>query len=261
MSRLLKIGLPVAFGGVLAGCWYLALALQWADPLVTPPPHEILLAAFAEADALARAARNTFSAAVRGFGNAALAGLTLAAVFSMRSWARMAAYPWVIFAQMIPVVVLIPILVHQLGPGRPSVVAVTFVLSFFPFVAGAMQGFAAADRKALSVFKLMGANRWQMLVHVRLPAALPHILTGMQIAATLAVIGAVTGEMLAGDASAGANGLGWMVIVYSRDFRIPEMYASALCACLLGFVFVGIARYLHWELLRRWHDSYAHTQE
>ena len=72
---------------------------------------------------------------------------------------------------------------------------------------------------------------------------------------TLAPIGAITGDFLAGSAQNGVGGIGFMTIAYFSQLKIPALFATGLAACLLGFIFVGGVNLLHWYLLHQWHDS------
>jgi NitT/TauT family transport system permease protein len=97
----------------------------------------------------------------------------------------------------------------------------------------------------------------QELLYLRLPAALPYVLTGAQISASLAIIGAVTGEIFAGSVTGGQGGLGYQVILLRAEGETAGMVAAGLLACVLGFLFVGSVHLLRWRLLHEWHESFA----
>ncbi|MGA2052005.1 MAG: ABC transporter permease, partial [Opitutales bacterium] len=98
----------------------------------------------------------------------------------------------------------------------------------------------------------------QEILLLRLPFALPYFLTGVKIAATLAPIGAIAGEFLAGTQP---NTLGYLLIIYrSNPGKMPEVFAVALVTCVLGFLFVAAVQLLTWLLLRRWHDSATRSE-
>jgi NitT/TauT family transport system permease protein len=123
-------------------------------------------------------------------------------------------------------------------------------------VANTAQGFASVDRGLCDLFTMCGADRRQTLLQLKVPAALPHFLTGVRIAATLAPVGAITGDLFAGNKSGEAAGIGFLVQLYSAQYDIPAVYACALASCLLGFFFVVTVYAVSWLLLRRWHESY-----
>jgi NitT/TauT family transport system permease protein len=246
---------PVAAGILLVALWY---ALKWRLALpstVFPAPHEILAAAWREHHVLARSALITLQAAALGFLAACLAGFALALILSLSERLRRMAEPYVLIFQMTPVIILVPIYVLWMSQGLMAIVAVTLTICFFPIVANTMLGFASVDRGLVELIAVCGGNRRDELLHLRIPAALPHFLTGVRIAGSLAPIGAITGEFLAGSTQDGIGGLGFMTIVYFSQLKTSELFAAGAAACVLGFMFVGIVHWLHWQLLHRWHPS------
>jgi NitT/TauT family transport system permease protein len=104
------------------------------------------------------------------------------------------------------------------------------------------------------MFLLYRASRWQELLLLRVPNSLPYFFTGLKIAATLAVIGSVTGEIFAGS-SDGSGGLGYMIMIYKSELKVAAIYAATLVCCLLGFLFVSLVLFLRHTALRHWHES------
>jgi NitT/TauT family transport system permease protein len=164
-------------------------------------------------------------------------------------------YPYILVLQMTPVIVLAPIFVLWLGQDEPSIVAITFMICFFPIVANTTMGLISVDRNLQELFVMCKATRYQEVRYLRVPAAMPYFLTGMKIAGTLAPIGAITGDFLAGSAQNGVGGIGFMTITYFSQLKIPALFATGMVACVLGFFFVGGVSLLHWFLLHKWHDS------
>jgi len=133
--------------------------------------------------------------------------------------------------------------------------AITFLIGFFPVVANTAFGLMSTDKSSLELFTMLGATRWQTMRYLRIPSAFPYYLAGLRIAATLAPIGAIMGEVFAGTPSANVTGLGFRIYIYHSRSQVPELFAAALCACVLGFLFVGAVKFLNWLLLHKWHDS------
>jgi NitT/TauT family transport system permease protein len=183
-------------------------------------------------------------------------GYLIALALASRRWMDEMLSPWVTFFQMIPVVILAPLCVLLLDQGLPSVVLITFLIGFFPVVANTAHAFASVDRGLIDLFAMCGAGPRDTLLQLKVPAALPGFLTGVRIAATLAPVGAITGDLFAGNKSGEAAGIGFLVQLYSAQYDIPAVYACALASCLLGFVFVTAVYLASWLLLRRWHESH-----
>jgi NitT/TauT family transport system permease protein len=249
--------LPAVAGLLLVGLWYGVKAAFRVPSYILPAPDEVLRAAWQERRTLWAAALLTGRGAVLGFVAAVGAGFLLSVGLASSIRLKRSFYPYVLMLQMTPVIILAPIFVLWLGQGLPAIVAITFMICFFPVVANTTMGFVSTDRNLRELFVVCRATRIQELLHLRVPAAMPYFLTGAKIAATLAPIGAITGDFLAGSAQNGNGGIGFMTIIYFSQLKIPALFATGLVACLLGFLFVGAVSLLHWALLRRWHESAA----
>ncbi len=247
--------LPFVTGLLFLVLWA-AWKSAWDFPrFYLPYPWEVAEAGWAERARLLRAAGSTLSGAVIGFLAAACAGGVIGILLASSRWMRAAFYPHVLIVQMFPIVVLAPLFVLWFRAGIHSVSAITFVIGFFPVVANATQGLISTDRNMVDLFHSTGASFMQELFLLRIPFALPYYLTGLRISASLAMIGAITGELFAGSAAGGTGGLGFMVIVYHSQLRTAEVLATGFVACVCGFVFVGGVTVLNHLLLRRWHES------
>ncbi|HUG09975.1 MAG TPA: ABC transporter permease subunit [Opitutaceae bacterium] len=247
--------LPVVAGVVGIAVWYALRHVVRIPAWLLPVPHEILAALDNERELLARAAWRTTQSAILGFAAAALAGLCLAVVLGSSRMTRRALYPYLLFLQMTPVIVIAPLVILWVGRGTPSIVIVTFIVSFFPVVVNTTLGITSTDRNMMELFTVWDATRWQRLVRLQLPFAAPFYFAGLRIAATLAPIGAIFGEYVTGSFGGGEGGLGFLTAVFNARQMRPELFAVGLASCTLGFVFLGVISLVNWLLLRRWHDS------
>ena len=259
--RLLRWLLPALLALLLLAGWQ---ALHHSLPpsrrfLLPDLPR--LLAAFREhGPDLLSAARYTAAAALGGFGLAALVAVGASLLLASSSLVRAALYPYLMALQMVPVIIIAPILILWVGPGAQSVIIVTFLISFFPLVVNTTQGLLSVDRGQVDLFRMGRAARWQELLLLRAPAALPYFFTGLRISAILAPIGALTADYLVGSTTGGRSGLGITALIFSSRNEIPGLYATALVGCALGFLLVAAVSGLSWFALRRWHDSYSDEQ-
>ena len=230
--------LPALAVAVLLAAWYAVKAAWQLHDFLLPAPHAVLLALVREAADLADAAWVTFAGALLGFLGAIVLGFSLSLLLALSRWLRYSLYPLVIFMQMIPILATAAIIVILFDVGVHSVALIAFLIGFFPVVASTLHGLLSVPEEQIDLFRLYKANRWQELALLRIPSALPSFFTGAKIAATLAVIGAVTGEIFAGS-SAGAGGLGFRILIYKAELKTDAVYAATLLCCLLGFAFVG----------------------
>ena len=130
-------------------------------------------------------------------------------------------------------------------------------ICFFPIVANTTMGLRTVDQNLSDLFRVYGATSSQTMFWLRLPGALPYFMAGLKIAAALTPIGALYGDTVAGMGSGDKAGLGFVVVIFSAQFKIPALFASAFVACVIGFLFVSIVNLLAWFTLHKWHDSYV----
>jgi NitT/TauT family transport system permease protein len=259
--RILNGLLPILTGILLIAAWYAVRA--WVLPedqrFLLPAPDAVARAFIEKTPQLWSATLTTAGGALLGFTAAVIGSILLGLTLSLSPLVRAGLYPWLMALQLTPIIVLAPILILWVGPGLKSVVVITFLISFFPLVVNTTQGLVSTDRNLLDLFRMGRASRLQQILLLRVPAALPYFFTGLRIAATLAPIGAIAGDAYAGSSGGGQGGLGFLAIIYSAQFQIPALFATAIISCLLGFLFAGTVIWVSWLTLRRWHDAYHPT--
>jgi len=248
--------LPVACGLVFLGSWYALRLVGHVSAWLLPMPHEVLAALVKERGRLLPAALETARGALGGFCLAGVSGVGVALLLGVSRPARVGLYPWLLALQMTPVIVLTPIIMLWAGAGLPGIVTITWLISFFPIVVNTTQGLLATDMNFVALFRMGNASRWQEMLYLRLPSALPQLLAGLRIAATLAPVGAIFGEFMVGNSSGSSGGLGFLVYSYNTKLMIPAVFATGFASCLLGFIFVAAVSWLNWSMLHRWHDSF-----
>jgi NitT/TauT family transport system permease protein len=229
----------------------LAIAALDVSPLILPRPSAVWAAATGEAGVLLPALGATARAVLAGLALASVSGVAAAVALAASPWVQRAFYPYAIFFQIVPIVAIAPLLVIWFGYGSRAVVAAAAVVSVFPVIANTLAGLLSVDPNLADLFRLHGASRAATLWKLRLPWALPYLLTGLRIAAGLAVIGAIVGEFV------GGGGLGVVVLGAMRQQRTDLVFAAIGYASLLGlalFAAVGLASRL---ALRHWHASEA----
>ncbi|AKT39204.1 ABC transporter permease [Chondromyces crocatus] len=252
---LLRITLPPLIAlGVFVAAWELGTAVLAVPAFLLPPPSAIARVAVADASTLALATATTTRAALTGFLLSACFGVLAAVVLSSSRLLERALYPYTVFLQTVPIVAIAPLLVLWFGPGDRAVSVSAFIVSVFPVIANTLTGIRSVEPALRDLFRLYGAGRLATLTKLELPAALPSIVTGLRVAAGLAVIGAIVGEFVAGFSEGGA-GLGILVLSAYRQLRTDLLFAAVLCAAALGLALFGVVSFTGGRLLRRWHPS------
>jgi NitT/TauT family transport system permease protein len=242
---------------VLGAVWYALRHVIGLPQWLLPLPHEIVEAMWRDRAVFVAATWQTTQSALFGFLAAAVGGLVLAVAMASTRWLRLAFFPYLLVLQLTPVVVIAPLIILWAGRGTTSIVIVTFIVSFFPVVVNTTHGMVSTDSHLMELFEVWNARRWQRILLLQLPSALPFYFAGLRIAAALAPIGAIFGEYVTGTVSGGTGGLGFMVQVYNMQQKRAELMGTGVACCLLGFVFLAIIAALNRLLLRHWHDSFV----
>jgi len=258
VTGLLKKLLPAVTGVGMIVVWYcICIGLSADHRFLLPSPAEVARAFVDKGPALWGGALTTGGGALAGFGMSVAFSFIVALILSLSPLVRASLYPYIMILQMTPVIVLAPILILWVGPGFRSVTVITFLICFFPMVVNTTQGLISTDRNLVDYFRMCKASKWQEIWLLRVPSALPYFFTGLRIGATLAPIGAIVGDYIAGNSAGGQGGLGFLTIIYSSQFQMGALFATAIVGCLLGFIFVAAVIALSWLALHKWHDSFS----
>jgi len=150
-------------------------------------------------------------------------------------------YPYVIAIQSIPKVALAPLFVIWFGFGIESKIVVVVLLSFFPVLVNTISGLKSVDQDLIDLFRVNGASPWQLRRKLLVPAALPSIFTGLEIAVVMAMLGAIVAEFVGAQ-----NGLGVLILQAQS-----QLQTAAVFALLLMLSAIGILCYLLVRLLKR----------
>lgn len=216
---------------------------------LVPAPSSVFLAVVQNWQELMQALWKTSAAALIGFAFSTLAGVATAVFLSSSRSIQRAFYPYAVFFQTVPIIAIAPLLVIWFGYGMKTVIASAFVVSIFPVIANTLTGILSTDPALRDLFRLYGASTRVTLFKLRFPSALPQILTGLRVAAGLAVIGAIVGEFI------GGQGLGSVVDVARTQQRVDKVFAAVLLASVLGLALFGLINLISHVTLRRWHAS------
>jgi NitT/TauT family transport system permease protein len=240
----------------VVGLLLIELYVRWRHTPIylVPRPSRVLATLAGEHEYLRAALWVTTKATLIGFAASALVGIALAILLSSSIWVRRALGPYTIFFQTVPIIAIAPMLSIWLAPGLEAVATCAFIVSVFPVIANTLAGLASTDPALLDLFRLYGAGRVASLVKLRLPAALPNIFTGLQIAAGLAVIGTVVAEFLVGELGE-AQGLGVVIVSASHNGHSDRVFAAVLLASALGLAMFGTVNLIGRMTLRNWHAS------
>ena len=246
-----RVALPPALTLVIVlALWEGAVRALDVPAFLVPPPSAVLQATWRERASLGASLITTAEGAGAGFLLSVVVGSLGGLVFSLSRWLERGLYPYALFLQTVPIVAVAPLLVLWFGPGLRAVAVSAFIVSVFPIIANTLAGLRSVDPRLSDLFRLYGAKLGDTVLKLRLPTAIPSMLTGYKVAAGLSVIGAIVGEFVAGF-SEGNAGLGITVLAAYRQLRTDLLFAAVLLASLLGLSLFALVSSAGALLLRR----------
>jgi len=248
MTRLLP---SIILTALLLAMWETLCRLLHVPPWFLPPPSAVAAALIERAPLLAASAAATFWMALQALFVAVLLGGGLALAVSLSRPAEQAVRPLAVALQVTPVVAIAPLVMIWAGLDHAdrAVVALAATVAFFPLFSGVLTGLKSADPDLERLFDLYGATPVQRLIRLRLPAALPFVLEGLQVAAGLAVIGAVVAEFVSG--SGATQGLAWRLLEAGNRLRTADMLAALACLMVMGLSLNAVVGLLERAVRRR----------
>jgi putative hydroxymethylpyrimidine transport system permease protein len=209
--------------------WQGIASLESVDDLLVASPVETAEALYDEFGLLWDNALVTLVEVLLGLAVAVPLGVLLAVAMHLMRPLRDAAYPLLVASQAIPIVVLAPIFVLAFDYGIGPKVAIIALICFLPVTVNLLDGLRSVPPELLKLMRSLGASRVRSLRSVELPAALPYLFSGLKIAATVSVIGAVFGEWAGAD-----EGLGRLVLLANNQLETPRVYAGTVLLTLMA---------------------------
>jgi ABC-type nitrate/sulfonate/bicarbonate transport system permease component len=231
-----RLALTAALLAACIGLWAWVAALDSVDDLTLASPAEVVQAFEDDWSLLWDNAWVTLQEVLLGLAIAVVAGVAFAVGMHLSRVLRDAAYPLLVGSQAIPIVVLAPIFVLAFDYGIGPKLAIVALICFFPITVNVLDGLRAVDPEQLKLMRSLGASRLRTLRAVELPAALPSFFSGLRVASTVSVIGAVFGEWAGSDA-----GLGRLVLLGNNQLQTPRVYAGVVLLTAMAVALFALA--------------------
>ena len=242
----------IPFAGILAflAVWEAGVRLFKVPAYLMPPPSGVVDVFIKEFPKLAYHGWVTTYEMLLGYILAVAVALPLAIAITASQRFDRFVTPQMLFFQVVPKVAIAPLFLVWFGVGTTPKVLVAFLISFFPIVIDAAVGLRSMSAEMRDLARSMGASRWQVFAQFRLPTSLPYLFSGLKVAATLAIAGAVVGEFVGAD-----KGLGYLLLVTNSNMETALMFAV-----IVALTFIGLAFFYAVELLEAmlipWHVTH-----
>jgi NitT/TauT family transport system permease protein len=239
-------GLPIATAIMTLAIWEWAVIAFHVPHVVLPPPSLITKCIFDRSGLLLTHLLPTVLVSIVGFVIAVVLGSALGIVIMASRLVRDTVYPCILAFQLVPKIALAPLFIVWFGMGFESRFAFSAFISFFPIAVAMVSGLENADRRILLLCSSLHARPLRVLLHVRIPSAIPFLFAGMKIAITMAVIGTVVGEFISS-----RSGLGYLILNAASRMQTDLIFAAITVLCATGLALYGLIAAGDRAMLRR----------
>lgn len=236
-----------ALGTAALAAWWAAAELTTLPEFILPGPASVVIrfSAVVRDGSLLRHTLATGSEVMLGLLAGTISAITLGYVLAKSPTLEKLLSPYVVASQAIPIVAIAPLLIIWFGPGRLSKVLIAALIVFFPILINTIVGIRSVPADLYHLMRSMRATRWQTFTKLELPAALPVLLGGLKVGATLSVIGAVVGEFVAAK-----EGLGFLINLGRGMYDTALVFVAVFVLVALALSLYGVVAMLEAMLIR-----------
>jgi NitT/TauT family transport system permease protein len=244
-NRFVSLALFVA----LIAAWEATIRYFEVPAFVIPAPSAVI---FALGNGLASGlylnhTLITLVEVITGFAIGSAIGFTLGVGIATNRYLAYFLYPYVIVLQSLPKVALAPLIVLWFGLGITSKIIAAALICFFAVMVNTIAGLKAVDQDRVDLVRSLGGTRYQVFYMLRLPAALPFVLAGLEIALTFALIGAIVAEFLGAE-----QGLGMLMQSMNFSMDVAGSFSVLVLMAALGLSLNKLVamirqRLIYWE--------------
>ena len=245
---------PLVVALLLIGLWQAWTTLADVPAYLVPSPWVIAQTLVTDWALLCSALWVTVKITLLAFAAAVLLGSLIAFALVQSRWIETAFFPYAVLLQVTPVVAIAPLIIIWVKDPTLALVVCATLVALFPIISNTTVGLRSVHPGLAAYFLLQGASRWQTLVRLRIPSALPYFFAGLRISGGLALIGAVVAEFVAGTGGTGA-GLAYQILQSGYQLNIPRMFAALVLISVTGVVIFAVLTALTRWALGGWHES------
>ncbi|MBE0580101.1 ABC transporter permease [Devosia sp.] len=254
VERVLRVVIPVTMVLLAIGLWQMHITVNQVPRYIMPAPGDVIMALYTDWGTLSPSLLVTLRITFLALAIALIGGVGLAIILVQSKWIELAIFPFAVILQVTPMIAIAPLLIIYMPDTQSALLTCAFVVAFFPILSNMVAGLKSVDHNLLNLFELYGANRWQTLLYLKLPASLPYFAAGLRIGGGLSLIAAVVAEFAAGSAGKG-SGLAFRLLESGYRLNYPRLYAALILLMITGVAIFAATSFIAWLLLHRWHES------
>jgi NitT/TauT family transport system permease protein len=229
---------PMMIIAALLAFWQFASTTGLVKDFVLPPPLRVADAFIEDWSLILKHTRPTLIEAALGFIMGNTLAISLAVLFIHSSIAERGLFPVALAYRSVPFIAITPVLILAMGPGMEPKIVIASMGAFFITLVNMMRGLRSVDGEAAELMHSLSANWWQVLWKVRWPASMPFLFSSLKLAAGSCFTGAIAAEWIGS-----REGLGYLIVLSSYQYKIPTMWATIFMASALAlttFLLVAI---------------------
>jgi NitT/TauT family transport system permease protein len=250
----LRYGAPLAVGVFVLALWQGVVTAYDVPSYLVPSPLAVLGTLQRDWGLLSRSLAFTLAITLAALVFAVLIGVAAAFLFVQSRLIEASLFPYAVLLQVTPIVAIAPLIIIWVKDTRVALVLCATIVALFPIVSNTTLGLRSVDPGLLELFRLHGADRWQTLVRLRVPSAMPYFFAGLRVSAGLALIGAVVAEFVAGTGGT-VSGLAYQILIAGLQLNIPRLFAALFLIAATGIVLSAATALAARIALSRWHES------
>jgi NitT/TauT family transport system permease protein len=253
-ERILRVVIPVAMVALAIGLWQLHITVNNVPHYIMPAPAKVVETLFTDWPTLYPSLLVTLRITLLALALALIGGVGIAIILVQSKWIELAIFPFAVILQVTPMIAIAPLLIIYIKEPQTVLLTCAFIVAFFPILSNMVAGLKSVDHNLLNLFELNGANRWQTLIHLKLPSSLPYFAAALRIGGGLSLIAAVVAEFAVGSAGRG-SGLAFRLLESGYRLNYPRLYAALVLLMMTGVAIFALTSFVSWLLLHRWHES------
>jgi NitT/TauT family transport system permease protein len=229
LKRASRRGFLSVLGGLLL--WELLARLLLENDLLIPPPSSVVRSFWklTLSGELTRHLYATLFEFACGFSTACVVGVILGYFMGRYRWFDDLMDPWVAALYSIPVIAFVPFIIIWFGIGMVSKIIVVFKITAVAIMLNTAAGIKNIDPSLLELSRSLRLSPWEATYKIRLPAALPYIITGMRLGVGRALLGVIVAELFAANA-----GLGYLLRDSSETWDSPKLFVTVALLVAIG---------------------------